>query len=222
MLAQKSAFYSLVNLLKNPIFIFGWFGLATLSYVYVDIPVAFYFHNLEIPTLHTAAKSLSMLGLGGTYIFGFAVLYLFARFYSKNADFIHKAYFLFLSAVIPALICDALKVSLGRSRPSQLFQHQEYGFYFWQTHANMWSFPSGHAMEISAVMMALSFVFPRYWWGFLSILLLTSLSRLILTAHYVSDVMVGMFLGAISVIILHRILQKYRSASLAINRVNAL
>ncbi len=105
--------------------------------------------------------------------------------------------FIFLAASFPGVISHLLKILLGRSRPSELFSHHMYGFYFWQFHNNMWSFPSGHTTTISGVTTALSFLLPRLWGIFFAVCLLVAASRVILTAHFVSDVMAGMYLGFI-------------------------
>ncbi len=106
--------------------------------------------------------------------------------------------YLFLTVAVSGLICDIIKVFVSRARPIELFQNQLYGLRWFKTHAQFWSFPSGHSTVIAALAMAVSLLWPRSWLFCLVIALMVAASRVILTAHYLSDVMAGLYLGSIS------------------------
>lgn len=201
-------FFKLVNTIKNPYFFIAWTMLAILSYCFIDLSLANCIHQAIPHNLKHLATLISYFGEGILYLGIFALLFLVGKFILNNKKFIYNSGFLFLAVAIPGAVCDILKMLLGRSRPDEFFDHHLFGFYFLQTKADMWSFPSGHCTTISGVMMGLSLLFPRYWLWFFSALIIVCTSRILAEAHYLSDVMMGMYLGAIIVIWLYERLQK--------------
>lgn len=113
---------------------------------------------------------------------------------------------LFLVAALAAsgLLVTLLKLLVGRLRPVWLFREDAYGFapLSFQSAAN--SFPSGHSQTIWAVMAALMILFPRHWPTFVALAVLVAASRLFITVHYLSDVLVGSAIGIATVILMAR------------------
>ena len=58
------------------------------------------------------------------------------------------------------------------------------------------SLPSGHATTFGAVCMAIALLFPRLKWWVLALALLGGVSRVVVNAHYPSDVIAGLAIGA--------------------------
>lgn len=83
--------------------------------------------------------------------------------------------------------------------------------------AQGYSFPSGHSTNAASVFGALAVNLRKRWVTVLAILipLLTGISRIVVGAHYPTDVLVGWLLGAISVAIVHA-LQKRMKNTLAL------
>lgn len=214
-----NSFENFIKIITSPYFLLVWAAIAIFSYFYIDQPVAYFMHDLQIPLIKNIAKVLTLFGYGGPYLIILFFAFIITRFITKNKIVANKVLFLLTSVISASILCDILKMLLGRSRPVHLFATHMYGFHFFQTTASMWSFPSGHATIIATMMIGLSYLFPRYWVGFVIMILLTSLSRLILTAHFVSDVMAGMYLGAMTTIMIHALLQ--RSGVIAVNQANA-
>ncbi|MFN3075846.1 MAG: phosphatase PAP2 family protein [Alphaproteobacteria bacterium] len=106
-----------------------------------------------------------------------------------------SAWFMIASMAASGLVLSLTKFSLGRYRPRALFDSGLYGFDPFSTHWAMNSFPSGHSQTIWSAMIALSFLFPRYRTAFLATAVLVSLSRVVLSVHYPSDVLMGSYLG---------------------------
>lgn len=104
-------------------------------------------------------------------------------------------FYLLIAVIISGLTCDVLKIICGRARPQLFFSNQQYGFYFWQFHSRFHSFPSGHSTTIAALGTACSLMWPRTRWFFLLIITVVAISRVIVGAHYLSDVMIGVYLG---------------------------
>jgi membrane-associated phospholipid phosphatase len=206
---QPNTTYRYLSKIKHPIFFLPWFLVMVLCYFFVDQEVAWYFHTLNGTMLMSVASFVTNFGQGYVYLTVFLVLYLYARFIAKEMLLKDEALYVLLAVFSAGLVCDALKVLLGRSRPVALFTHHLYGFYFLQTHNTMWSFPSGHAVVISSFAVAASILLPRIGWLFALMALTVCLSRVLLTAHFVSDVLGGMYLGALIAIVLFERMQHW-------------
>jgi len=100
-----------------------------------------------------------------------------------------------LSVAIALVIGEGLKYLLGRHRPIMLFEQDLYGLTFFSTEWAMNSTPSGHTLRAFAILTALSMLFRRFAFVFISIAVLVGVSRVIVTDHYPSDVVFGAFIG---------------------------
>ena len=102
------------------------------------------------------------------------------------------------SFVVGSVILHGIKIFLGRRRPRDDFEHGLYGFrwFTWQLQHD--SFPSGHSMTIFCVAVVLSAAFPMVAPLWLVLAFGLSLTRAMLTAHFLADVMVGAAIGIIA------------------------
>lgn len=208
-----------IRLVKNPYFISCWFALAVVSYFFIDEPLAIYMHSIKASWFYNAAELITNLGYGSYYLIGFTLLIVIG-FLLRKTRLAHASIYLLLSVVISGVLCDIFKFMFGRSRPTLLFSQHDYGFNFLQTHYNMVSFPSGHATTISAVMVGLTYLFPRGFWVWLVVLLLVSFTRVVVTAHFLSDIMVGMYLGAItSIFVADSLTKRFKLTMPMVDRV---
>ncbi len=175
-----------------------------LAIIFVDRPVALFFHDGD-PTLHDVFAFITRFGLSTGYLIISGVLFIglrigarYARDAARAAQFARhagRALFVFLAVAVSGLLADLLKGVFGRARPKLLFQDGVYGFTWDGRQADYWSFPSGHATTIVALATALNFLWPRAWPAYLAAALLVSASRVIIGAHYLSDVIGGSALG---------------------------
>lgn len=105
------------------------------------------------------------------------------------------AAYVFFSVGIGAIVTNVLKQLIGRSRPAG---HDEVGalaldpFNF--DYANA-SFPSGHATTVGATTLAFMLVFPRARLPIATVGLTVAFSRVMVGAHYPSDVLAGLAVG---------------------------
>lgn len=197
-------FSKLIKIIIHPWFCLAWLGLALLSYYFIDLPLAVYIYYPHTNYLNQLEQIASMIGISGNYYLAiFAALFLLYRFVIFKEKTLPIAVFILISTAIGSAICDIAKVILGRSRPIEFIHHQLYGFHFWQFNSNMWSFPSGHAAFSTSLMMGLSLFYPRFWPLFFAAFLTVSISRIFSDAHYLSDIMMGMYLGATVIILLY-------------------
>jgi lipid A 4'-phosphatase len=99
--------------------------------------------------------------------------------------------FLFVSIAASGIAADLLKLIFGRLRPKLLFNSGAYDFAWLGLRPDHWSFPSGHAATIVALVTALWCLWPRHLLFYVLIASVVSLSRVAVGAHYLSDVFAG-------------------------------
>jgi membrane-associated phospholipid phosphatase len=101
--------------------------------------------------------------------------------------------FVFIAVGLPGLIAAIVKRWIGRVRPSALgpFAYEPLS---WRPQYA--SLPSGHTLTAFAALVAVGALFPRarpFLWAYA---LVIALSRIVVTAHYTSDVIAGAAIGA--------------------------
>ncbi|KTC84162.1 phosphatase PAP2 family protein [Legionella brunensis] len=197
-----SPFDRLLAIMTKPGVMIGYVGLIVLSFLYFDKPIAEYFYNFDVRKHLALIGWITKLGLGVLYMSLFFILAVFFRYIRTNREWEARAWFLFMCVVIPNAICVFLKVLFGRARPNLWIHNDLYGFYGLQFHAPFWSFPSGHTTTIMSVVFGLSIVFPRYCYALLLTGITVAMSRVLLTHHYLSDVLVAGYLSLLEIGIL--------------------
>lgn len=106
------------------------------------------------------------------------------------------AYF-FVGVGLPGLLTNLIKRGIGRGRP-ELFD--DVGPLSFDSFINDWthqSFPSGHATTAFAVCFAVSFIAPRGLPWMLAFAAAVGLSRIVVGAHYPTDVIAGALVGTL-------------------------
>jgi membrane-associated phospholipid phosphatase len=102
--------------------------------------------------------------------------------------------FVFLAVGIPGLFVSIIKRFIGRVRPSTAGPFAYEPFHWRPDFASL---PSGHTTTAFATLVAVGALFPRarpFLWGFA---LLIAMSRIAVSAHFVSDVIAGAAVGAL-------------------------
>ena len=120
-----------------------------------------------------------------------------------------KVYLLQLAFVTSAwllsgVIHHIIKVVLGRYRPRYLFSENWYGINPLNFNIAHNSFPSGHTQTIFAITVGLTLLYPRLGILLVPLAVLVGISRLVLIAHYPSDVLFGAYLGMATAILVKR------------------
>jgi lipid A 4'-phosphatase len=190
-------------------------GIA-VSIIYVDRPVALFFHQASPPVVE-AFRVATRLGVSTYYLIGAAAVALVFWLIGRLAETRWAARlgaaavvpcFLFLSIAISGLITDLLKVVFGRARPKLLFANETFGFDWWGTKADFWSFPSGHATTVVAIAAALFCLWPRFLPVYVAFAALVSLSRSVVGAHYVSDIAAASFIAIATTMYLRHVFER--------------
>jgi membrane-associated phospholipid phosphatase len=106
--------------------------------------------------------------------------------------------FVFLAVGIPGLLVTIVKRWIGRFRPSQSGPFVYRPFSWDPAYASL---PSGHSAAVFSALIAIGAIFPRarpvLWIYAVTI----AMSRVIISAHYPSDVIAGAVVGAIGAIL---------------------
>ena len=192
-------FERLVTIMIKPWVAISYLGLIALSFLSFDKPIAYYFHSVDPETNLLFLTWVTKLGEGVVYMVSLPLVALFFGYVYRNRVWEERAWFLWLCVLFPNIVCVLLKVMLGRARPGLWFSDQQYGFYGWHLQADFWSFPSGHTTTIMGVVAGLCVVFPRYCYAFIILGLCVVSSRIMLTYHYLSDVLAAGYLALLEV-----------------------
>jgi len=166
-----------------------------MSMAFADLSVARFFHGIGNGWMMWLAAATTDGGLAIWYLVGAAALFLLFRFVLYRRREAMMAAFVFASVAASGIITDVLKVAFGRARPKLLFRDEIYGFHGFKFGAVWNSFPSGHSTTVAAMTLALCLLAPR--WRLLIIPVGTALiaTRIITTAHYLSDALFGTYVG---------------------------
>jgi membrane-associated phospholipid phosphatase len=105
---------------------------------------------------------------------------------------------LLASFVVGSVVLHTIKIFLGRRRPRDDFEHGLYGFRYFTWQLQYDSFPSGHAMTIFSVAVMLTAAMPMLTAVWLALAGALALTRALLTAHFLSDVLVGAAVGIVA------------------------
>ena len=143
-------------------------------------------------------KIITLMGEKGLIFFAMAiVLMLFAKTRKLGICMFGAVA---CGAVLTNLI---LKDMIARPRPfEESLEFAEFWKFVGSPEEDGYSFPSGHMTAITAAMTALFILCNKKWsWvGFMGVLLM-GISRIYLIAHYTTDVIAGIIVGALSGII---------------------
>lgn len=171
--------------------------LALCSYFYVDRVVAMFFYEVTGNFKELFSQYITKLGKSEWILISSVLLYLVYR--TKKPYLAQKGLFIFSSIALSGILVNILKVIFSRYRPKAYFQDGSFGFdlFAFKTKYVFNSFPSGHATTAMGLAIALALLFPRYKIAALAFGILVASSRFIVTAHYVSDVLVGGLLGGV-------------------------
>lgn len=203
--------------LHMPVLLVGA-NLVLLAVLLLDQPVSAYvLHSGGM--LRQVGAIVTDVGKSGWLIFA-SILILFealsvsrltsslsARFKALYVG--QLAAYLLATVVISGLVANLAKRLIGRARP--LYQDEAGIFGFSPLHGGFQfeSFPSGHSTTVGAILMAVALIAPRYRSLCLVMAIWLGISRVMVGAHYPSDVIAGLTLGAWSSILLAVLFARY-------------
>jgi membrane-associated phospholipid phosphatase len=178
------------------IFFFVCLVLITVSYFYWDIPLAIYCNGVN-RSIVDIAQIITILGESRWYYIILVPAFVYFWFLAKNKLWSMRILFLFISISAAGLISTLIKWLVGRYRPSMLDEGL-YGFNFFGAGYELTSLPSGHTVTAFSLAAAVSILFPRVSIAAFIIAISIGMTRIILTSHYLSDVIAGAGIGILS------------------------
>ena len=182
--------------------------LTAASYVFWDIELAYYCRGLH-RSLLDVAEVVTVFGEAKWYYVPIVCGFVVFRFILKNPLWSRR--FLFLLAALSAsgLINMLWKWLAGRHRPVNLFQKGLFGFDFFQIGYEWNSFPSGHAVTAFSLAMAAGILFPHWRIPAFAAAAAVALSRVVITSHYLSDIIAGAGWGIICTLIVGQLFDRW-------------
>ena len=181
--------------------------VCVVLYVYVDRPLAFFINDTMSRSAHQLWRDITKVGdsiyyipaaillliLGRTFMFWTAPKAI-AEWYANLA---RLGLYALTSFALAGLVVHVIKRLLGRVRPKHLLSDNEYGLTYLTSDWTYNSFPSGHSQTIFVLATIFTFFAPRYWWAFMSVAVTIACSRVIINAHFLSDILFGSFIGLV-------------------------
>ena len=182
---------------------------CVIGYFFFDLPVAKYCNSIfSNNKIRRILKDISKLGIATFYLICSAVIFMFFRFIRKREIWSNRALFVFLSISLSGVLVIIAKFIFGRYRPKMFFEDQLYGFAFFQLKGKMTSFPSGHASTIVALMLSLYLISPKYRVFYFVIGFVVVITRVAVYHHFMTDVIFGSYVAAITTLCLKHFLDK--------------
>ena len=108
-----------------------------------------------------------------------------------------RVQFLFCAVLVPVLVTEVIKVSVGRGRPFVGGEANVFNFSHFAGTPAYFSFPSGHATTAFALAFAVSAIWPGTRMPMAVYAVVIAATRLVLLAHHPSDVVAGALVGVI-------------------------
>lgn len=112
--------------------------------------------------------------------------------------------FLFTAVAVPGLFDTIVKRLIGRARPLVGGHLDPTLFHPFAWRSEYASLPSGHATTVFALLVAVSSLWPRARTYVLIFALAIAVSRVVVTAHYVTDVAAGALVGTVGALMVRR------------------
>ena len=181
--------------------------LVALAMLAFDFRAMTFAHTLPLWVIDTF-NEITDFGQGGWFLIPVGTFIVLAAILATPAagrignlvivSLIVRLEFVFLAVALPGLTVTIVKRLIGRVRPSDL---GPFAYMPWSWQPAYASMPSGHATTACAAAIAIGAVWPKArvpMWIFAVVI---ALSRVVITAHYVSDVIAAGFVGAFGAIL---------------------
>lgn len=185
-----------------------WLGLALLgaaASLPFDRIVSQFFRTVD-PAIIETARVLTDLGKSDVYIYfcviGMVVLLIVRRGLKDVMDRAVNRWlfgalgFVLASVSLSGIATNILKDAIGRARPALLEREGFYGVQPFTFDAIYNSFPSGHSTTFLALAVSIGFLMPRLLRPLIALCFLLATTRIVINAHFMSDVFGGAFMGA--------------------------
>lgn len=184
--------------------------LVVVAYLWLDRPVAKYIEDATWRS-HPIFLGVTQLGEATWWLVGSVIVCALARLYGRRG-LAAQSLLLFCSVATAGILVNLLKVIFGRARPKFLFDPEpEFGFTFFAVGYDFNAFPSGHSSTVAALGAVACLLCPRLAPLWVGGAVIVAASRVIVGAHFATDVIVGSYVGVVSAVATRRWLSVYLS-----------
>ena len=180
--------------------------LSGLSMLYLDEAAARYFREtFDADTRRFFGHWVGALGKPEFYFSAAALIaaacWIARQRMSESSERLrramHGALFVIFSIASAGILVNLLKFIIGRMRPRELLDNGLYGFTPFNTDFGMNSFPSGHSQMVWSLAVSLVLIFPRLWPYLFAFATAIAASRFLASVHFVSDTIMGAYIGGV-------------------------
>lgn len=174
---------------------------SVCAMVWVDLPLARAMRSLDAGT-RALAEPITTLGKAEWSMTAAGLVTVYWCWRRRWALANASAYVFF--AIACTLVVHLFKLLVGRARPKLYFDDGFYGFEPFKLGYDYSAYPSGHSAVAGALGVSVWMVCPNWLrWPVLVLTVLIALSRVLITAHWLGDVMAGYLLGVVCAVFLH-------------------
>jgi membrane-associated phospholipid phosphatase len=193
---------------------------SVVAILWLDLALAEWARGLD-PATRRVWSTITQLGDGTGYFVGFAVyagvcgaLVLWSPAFAERHRLKARMYdglFGFAAMAGTGLFVRLLKFVVARPRPSQYFRSDltEFEWFRFSLGSDWTSYPSGHTQTIWTAALAVYLVFRLPAWPLMGVALLVSASRVLISAHYLGDVISGAWTGLFGVSMIYAVWRRY-------------
>src|ERR1700743_2331623 len=177
-------------------------GVLTLA---VDRRLAHFIYDHVNARLHKALDSITHYAKAGHWLAA-AILALIVAAVMRHqgvlaeeaTQLVNYSLAFIASLTMGSAVLHVMKLVLGRRRPRDDMEMGLYAFQPMSFNPDYNSFPSGHALTICCVAVIFTCVWPLWWPVWFGVAALLAVTRALLTAHFLSDVLIGAGIGLIA------------------------
>ncbi len=181
------------------------------SISYWDRIIAVYFYGLNLKLKYQPLYWFSCLGDSFLYLSVLPLVALIYRYIIRDKIIEIRLWFLWLCVLLPSLFAAVLKTSIGRARPQLWIEQHLYGVFGLHLDSLFQSFPSGHTTAVTGLMIGLIVVSPKHKYIWMTLAICLMLTRVLLTKHFFSDIMMSSYLVFIELGLLFKFMKQYKS-----------
>ncbi|HWC62466.1 MAG TPA: phosphatase PAP2 family protein [Rhizomicrobium sp.] len=186
-----------------------WAGLILIALgvcaLWIDRPLAHFIYDHVSAKTHKFLDGITHYAKAGHWlaaaIIALAAAAIARHFGARGRDLpllINYSLAFIAMLTLGSAVLHVIKLVLGRRRPRDDMEMGLYGFQPFSFNLEYNSFPSGHALTISCVAVIFTCVWPLWWPLFFAIATVLAITRALLTAHFLSDVLIGAGIGILA------------------------